>query len=394
MVGPIYFDHNATTPVDPRVVEAVVDALRANFGNAASRHETGGLAHTAVQDARRSVAKLIGADPEDVVFTSGATESNNLVLWGSAARRGDRWNLVTSEIEHPSVLEPAEAVAADGVVVRRARPDNSGVIDPMNVGSLVDDETFLVSLMLANNEVGTINPVAAYAPLAQEAGALLHCDATQAVGHVPVDVAALGVDSMSLSAHKFYGPKGIGALYVRRRARQRIAPRMLGGGHEHGLRSGTLNAPAIIGFGVAADIARREMNEVESRVAALRDLLLELLRRTVGDVTVNGSLESRLPGNLSVSFQGVDAEALVVRLKHVVAFSTGAACSSAKVEPSHVLMALAQDDDRAFSSVRFGLGRSNTEEQVRVVADAVGKEVLFLRSMSQRPAVRVPLRSR
>ena len=384
MVGPIYFDHNATTPPDPRVVEAVIDALRANFGNAASRHETGGLAHAAVQDARRSVAKLIRADPEDVVFTSGATESNNLVLWGSAARRGDRRNLVTSEIEHPSILEPAEAVAADGVVVRRARPDYSGVIDPTNVGSLVDDETFLVSLMLANNEVGTINPVATYAPLAHAAGALLHCDATQAVGHVPVDVAALGVDSMSLSAHKFYGPKGIGALYVRRRARQRIAPRMLGGGHERGLRSGTLNAPAIIGFGVAADIARREMKEVESRVAALRDLLLELLRRTAGDVTVNGSLESRLPGNLSVSFPGVDAEALVVRLKHVVAFSTGAACSSAKVEPSHVLMAMAQDDDRAFSSVRFGLGRSNTEEQVRLVADAVGKEVLFLRSMSQR----------
>jgi cysteine desulfurase len=380
--NPIYLDHHATTPVDPRVIDAVVAALHENFGNAASHHETGARAHAAVQAARASVAALIAADPEDVIFTSGATESNNLVLWGAAARRGERCVLVTSGIEHPSVLEPSAALAADGVIVRRAPPDAEGVITADRVGKLVDDHTFLVSVMLANNEIGTINPVGDFAQLVHERGALLHSDATQAVGHVPVDVATMGVDLLSFSAHKFYGPKGIGAIYAHRKARQRLAPRMLGGGHERGLRSGTLNVPAIVGFGIAADIAHREMHETEYRVAALRDLLLELLRATAGEVLVNGSLEHRLPGNLNVSFPGVDAEALVVRLKNLVSFSTGAACSSAKVEPSHVLMALAGDDEHAYSSVRFGVGRNNTEEQIRAVADAVAAEVRVLRQMS------------
>ena len=384
MAKPIYLDHHATTPVDPRVVDAMVTALRENFGNAASRHEAGARAQEAVRAARASVAALIGAEPEDVFFTSGATESNNLVLWGGAARRGERRVLVTSEIEHPSVLEPAAALAAEGVVVRQASPNRAGIITPERVGELVDDETFLVSIMLANNEIGTINPVANYARLAHERGAMLHSDATQAVGHIPVDVTMMGVDILSFSAHKLYGPKGIGAIYAHRKARQRLAPRMLGGGHEGGLRSGTLNVPAIVGFGVAAEIARREMRETALRVARLRDLLLDLLRATTGEVIVNGSMEHRLPGNLNVAFPGVDAEALVVRLKDVVSFSTGAACSSTKVEPSHVLMALSSDDDRAFSSVRFGVGRGTTEEEIRTVAEAVAKEVMLLRSMSGR----------
>ncbi len=385
---PVYLDHNATTPVDGRVVDAMMEALRSTFGNPASRHEIGARAQAAVQDARKSVATLIKANPEDVFFTSGATESNNLVLWGAAARRGERDVLVTSEIEHPSVLEPAEALAADGVAVRRVCSDPAGLIAPEQLAPLVDDNTFLVSVMLANNEVGTINPIDAYSALVHDHGSLLHSDATQAVGHIPVDVRVLGVDILSFSAHKLYGPKGIGALYAHRKARQRLAPHMLGGGHERGLRSGTLNVPAIVGFGVAADIARREMDEVEGRVAALRNLLLALLRSTAGDLVVNGSLNHRLPGNLSVSIPGVDAEALVVRLKDVVAFSTGAACSSAKVGPSHVLMALAKDDDRAFSSMRFGVGRSNTEEDVRTVASAVAKETAMLRriSSSRRPS--------
>lgn len=383
MSDPIYLDHHATTPVDPRVIEAVVATLRGNFGNAASRHETGARAQAAVQAARTSVAALIEADPEDVFFTSGATESNNLVLSGAAARRGERRVLVTSDIEHPSVLEPAVALAADGVVIRRAPPDAAGFITSDRVGELVGDDTFLVSVMLANNEIGTINPVSGYANVTHERGALLHSDATQAVGHVPVDVATMGVDFLSFSAHKFYGPKGIGALYAHRKARQRLAPRILGGGHERGLRSGTLNVPAIVGFGVAADIARREMREAERYVATLRDLLLDLLRASAGEVVVNGSLEHRLPGNLSVALPGVDAEALVVRLKDVVSFSTGAACSSAKVEPSHVIMALSGDNDRAFSSVRFGVGRFNLEEEIRMVADAVGREVHVLRSISR-----------
>ncbi len=382
--SPIYLDHNATSPMDSRVLDAMVDALRNNFGNAASRHEIGAAADSAVQKARRSVAALINADPEDLFFTSGATESNNLIIWGAAKRRGDRKVLVTSEIEHPSVLEPAAALAEDGVQVRRARPDACGRIDAGEIASLVDGATFLVSVMLANNEIGTINPIGDYASAVHWHGSLLHSDATQAVGHIPVDVESLGVDFLSFSAHKLYGPKGVGAIYARRKARQRLAPHMLGGGHERGLRSGTLNVPAIIGFGVAADIARREMADVEKRVARLRNLLLELLREKAGEVVVNGSLEERLPGNLSVSLPGVDAEALVVRLKKVVAFSTGAACSSAKVEPSHVLMALSQDGDRAFSSVRFGVGRSNSEEEIRVVAEAVANEAKLLRCMSGR----------
>ena len=380
--GPVYLDHNATTPVDNRVVDAMVEALRGNFGNAASRHEIGARAEAAVQDARRSVAALINAQPEDVFFTSGATESNNLVLSGAAARRAERTTLVTSEIEHPSILEPAEALAAEGVIVRQVPPDAAGRVEAEHVATLVDDSTFLVTVMLANNEIGTVNPVGAYAAKVHAHGPLLHSDATQAVGHIPVDVESLGVDLLSFSAHKLYGPKGVGAIYAHRKARQRVAPRMLGGGHERGLRSGTLNVPAIIGFGVAADIARKEMTEVEHRVATLRNLLLALLRETVGEVLLNGSLENRLPGNLSVSLPGIDAQALVVRLKHVVAFSTGAACSSAKLEPSHVLMALSRDDDRVFSSVRFGVGRGNTEEEIRTVAEAVAKEVVLLRRIS------------
>jgi len=384
MRSPIYLDHNATTPPDSRVVDAMVNALRNNFGNAASRHEIGARAAAAVQDARRSIAALINASPDDIFFTSGATESNNLILWGVAKRRGERNILVVSEIEHPSILEPAAALVEDGVVVRRAHPDAWGLIGAEDVASLVDDATFMVSVMLANNEIGTINPVGEYASVTHAHGALLHSDATQAVGHIPVDVESLGVDFLTFSAHKLYGPKGIGAIYARRKARQRLAPRMLGGGHEGGLRSGTLNVPAIIGFGVAADIARREMAEAEQRVARLRNLLLDLLREKAGEIVVNGSLEKRLPGNLSVSLPGVNAEALVVRLKEIVAFSTGAACSSAKVEPSHVLMALSCDDDRAFSSVRFGVGRGNTEEEIRTVAEAVAKEVKLLRRMSGR----------
>ena len=285
----VYLDHNATTPVDVRVVDAMVEALQTNFGNAASRHEIGARAGAAVQRARSSVATLIGADTDDIFFTSGATESNNLVIGGAAARRGKRTTVVVSEIEHPSVLEPVEALAEMGLVVRRARPDGYGIIHADQITSLVDGETFLVSIMMANNEIGTVNPVAACAARAHTHNALFHTDATQAVGHVDVDVKLLGVDLLSFSAHKLYGPKGVGALFAGRKARQRLAPSMLGGGHEHGLRSGTLNVPAIVGFGVAADIARKEMAETERRVAGLRDLLLRLLQ-AAGDVLVNGSL--------------------------------------------------------------------------------------------------------
>jgi len=383
VTSPIYLDHNATTPLEPRVLEAVVDALRSNFGNAASRHEIGARADAAVQTARKSVAALINARPDDVFFTSGATESNNLVLWGAAAMRAERAVLVTSQIEHPSVLEPAAALEKEeGIEVRRVPASSSGELDTDQVASALDDHVFLVSVMLANNEIGTINPVAKYAGNVHSHGALLHSDATQAVGHIPVDVVSLGIDLLSFSSHKMYGPKGVGALYAHRKARQRLASRMLGGGHERGVRSGTLNVPAIVGFGVAAEIAKQEMVGTEQRVARLRDLLLGLFRKSIPQVVVNGSLDNRLPGNLNVSFPGVDAETLVVRLKNVAAFSTGAACSSAKVEPSHVLVALAGDDDRAYSSVRFGIGRGNTEEEIRLVARAVSTEIALLRQIS------------
>ena len=384
MKGPVYLDHNATSPMDSRVVGEMVEALRTNFGNAASRHEFGAKAESAVRKARESVAALIGAEADDVFFTSGATESNNLIISGSAGRRGDRTTIVTSELEHPSILEPVEALMDGGVVVLRASPNRDGLIDLPQVADLIDDDTFLVTVMLANNEIGTVNPVDAIARAAHSHGALIHSDATQAVGHIPVDVGALGVDLLSFSAHKLYGPKGVGAIYAHRKARRRLAPRMLGGGHERGLRSGTMNGPAIVGFGVAAEIARREMVEAETRVAILRDLLLDLLREKAGTVLVNGSLGKRLPGNLSVSFPGIDAEALVVRLRNVAAFSTGAACSSTKVEPSHVLMALSHDDDRAYSSVRFGIGRGNSEQEIRDVAEAISTEVALLRRMSGR----------
>ena len=382
VVEPAYLDHNASTPVDSRVVDAMVEALRTNFGNAASRHAFGARAEVAIQEARASVASLVGADADDILFTSGATEANNLILSGAAGRRRGRTTIVTSELEHPSILEPAHELTKQDVIVRRATPCTDGLIDLNEIASLVDRDTFLVTIMLANNEIGTINDLNSISKIAQKGDALFHSDATQAVGHIPVSVESLGVDVLSFSAHKLYGPKGVGAIYAPRRVRRRLAPSMLGGGHEHGLRSGTMNGPAIVGFGVAADIARREMNESETRIAALRDLLLNLLRKTVPDVLINGSLEHRLPGNLSVSFPRVDAEALVVRLKEVAAFSTGAACSSAKIEPSHVLMALAGNSDRAFSSVRFGIGRGNTEQQIRTTARAVGREVSLLRRIS------------
>jgi len=380
--NPIYLDHHSTTPVDERVVEAMADALRNTFGNPASRHDVGFQAKQAVRNAQKSVAALINANSDDVFFTSGATESNNLAITGATTRRGDRTTLVISEIEHPSVIEPAEAQERCGIELRLARPNESGRVTADEVSLLIDDTVYLVSVMLANNEIGMTNPVQDLRSLCNNHGVLLHSDATQAVGHIPVDVETLGVDILSFSAHKLYGPKGIGAIYARRKARQRIAPGILGGGHQRGFRSGTLNVPAIVGFGVAAEIARREMEESESRVGKLRDLLLKLLNASVEPILVNGAMNHRLPGNLSVSIPGIDAEALVLRLKGVVSFSTGAACSSTKIEPSHVLMALEQDGERAYSSVRFGVGRGNTEEQIRLVAEAVGREVNLLRRFS------------
>ena len=371
MHPPVYLDYHATTPVDPRVLEAMLPFFGPKFGNAASRgHRFGWEAEKAVELARRRVAELAGAGPREIVFTSGATESNNLAIKGAGAV-----HIVTLATEHKAVLDPAKR-AAGRLTVLRPRPD--GLIDLKQLRAAIRPEPTLVSVMWANNEIGVIQPVDEIGAICRETGALFHCDAAQAFGKVPVNVGH--VDLMSFSAHKLYGPKGVGALYVRRK-RVRLTPQMDGGGHESGLRSGTLNVPAIVGFGEACALCAREMEDEAARAGRLRDRLKGLLENALEGVSVNGSMEQRLPGNLNVSFDGVDAETLILSMPEI-ALSTGSACTSATVEPSHVLRALGLSDDRAHSSVRFGLGRFTTEEEVDYAAGRVVESVRKLRALS------------
>jgi cysteine desulfurase len=383
----IYLDHHATTPVDARVLEAMLPYFTEKFGNAASKHHRFGWdASDAVERARKQVAALIGAGSKDVIFTSGATEANNLAIKGAAmARRGpstslgasERDHLVTVTTEHKAVLDPMARLADDGWRVTIVPVNASGLIDLTVLESVITERTALVSVMAANNEIGVVQPIKAAAAIAHAKGAWFHTDAVQAAGRVPFDVEALDVDFASLSAHKVYGPKGVGALYVRRK-RVTIDAQIDGGGHERGLRSGTLNVPGIVGFGRAAEIARAEMASEAKRVAELRDRLLNGLRGIDG-MAVNGSMTDRLPGNLNVSFNGVDGEALLVSLDDV-AVSSGAACTQA--EPSHVLMALGLTKDRALASLRFGIGRSTTAAEVDHAAAKVADVVLRLRKLS------------
>ena len=375
----IYLDYHATTPVDARVLEAMLPYFTEKFGNAASKHHRFGWdASEAVERARKQVAALIGAGSKDVIFTSGATEANNLAIKGAAmARRGERDHLVTVTTEHKAVLDPMARLADDGWRVTIVPVNASGLIDLTVLESVITERTALVSVMAANNEIGVVQPIKAAAAIAHAKGAWFHTDAVQAAGRVPFDVEALDVDFASLSAHKVYGPKGVGALYVRRK-RVTIDAQIDGGGHERGLRSGTLNVPGIVGFGRAAEIARAEMASEAKRVAELRDRLLNGLRGIDG-MTVNGSMTDRLPGNLNVSFNGVDGEALLVSLDDV-AVSSGAACTQA--EPSHVLMALGLTRDRALASLRFGIGRSTTAAEVDDAAAKVADVVLRLRKLS------------
>ncbi len=380
----IYLDYHATTPCDPRVVAAMQPYWTAEFGNPASRtHAFGWRAAEAVERAREQVARAIGADPRDVIFTSGATEANNLALWGVARAlraRGDE--IVVSSIEHPSVLDPADALAADGARATRIPVGADGLVDPERVRAAVGPRTLLVSVMHANGEIGVIQPIAEVAAAARSAGALVHCDAAQSLGKVPLDVDAMGVDLLALSGHKLYGPKGIGALYQRRRnPRLRLAPLLHGGGHERGLRSGTLPVPLCVGLGAACEIACAEREAEAKRVGELRDLLRERIEAALEDVGLNGDATQRLPGNLNLSFAGVEASALVAALDDV-AVSTGSACSSAKPEASHVLTALGLGQARAFSSVRFGLGRFSTRDEIERAAARVITEVGRLRALS------------
>jgi cysteine desulfurase len=381
---PIYMDAHATTPVDPRVLDAMLPFLRGEFGNASSRnHAYGWEAEAAVEQAREEVAALIGASAREIVWTSGATESDNLALFGVLrARRDQGDHVVTCVTEHPAVLDPLRSLEREGWRVTRLPVDTRGHLDPDELRAALEPATVLVSSMAANNEVGTIHPVREFAAIVHgHSSALFHTDAVQAVGRIPVDVEADGIDLLSLSAHKLYGPKGVGALWVRRRRPTvRLAPMILGGGQERGARSGTLNVPGIAGLGAAARLAAEEREADAARLGTLRDSLLERLRAELDGVELNGDAEHRLANNLNVSFAGVEAEELLQEVPGV-AVSTGAACSSAKPDPSHVIEALGLGAARAQSSIRFGLTRFNTREEVDTVATAFVEAVRKLRRL-------------
>jgi len=385
MERPIYLDHHATTPCDARVVAAMQPYFAEEYGNAASRtHAFGWRAAEAVERARTQVAALVGADPREVVFTSGATEANNLALCGGAralrrARGGAGARLVTCATEHRAVLDPVAALEREGFTALRLPVAPDGRLDPERLRAALAEPALLVSVMHANNEIGVLQPIDALARLAAEAGAAFHCDAAQSAGSLALDLTQLGVDYLSLSAHKLYGPKGVGALVVRRGAR--LEPILHGGGHERGLRSGTLPVALCVGFGAAAELARERREADARRLAALRDRLLARLEAELPELAVNGSREQRLPGNLNVSFLGAEGEALLAALPEL-ALSTGSACTSAKREASHVLRALGADEARALSALRFGIGRGNSEDEIDRAAELVIAATRRLRALS------------
>ena len=386
MARPVYLDYHATTPVDPAVLDAMLPFFTERFGNAASKqHAYGWDAQEAVDRARRQVADLIKASSNEVVFTSGASESNNLAIKGVACALRDRGrHVVTVTTEHKSVLDSCSRLEKDGWTVSRIPVDGEGFVDLEALRQALTDGTTLVSVMAANNEIGVLQPLAEIAAIAHERGALLHTDTAQAFGKVPLDMATLGVDLLSLTAHKCYGPKGTGALYVRRqRPKVPIECQIDGGGHENGLRSGTLNVPGIVGLGACADAAREVWPEESRRLAGLRDRLLAGLRSGLGHVRVNGSLERRLPHNLHVSFEGIEGEALLMALGDL-AVSTGSACSSGSQAPSHVLQAIGAVGPGAGASIRFGLGRWTTDTEIDF---AIERVTTVVRSLRQRQAV-------
>jgi cysteine desulfurase len=381
---PIYMDCNATTPVDPRVLERMLPYFSEDFGNAASRnHPFGWKAEAAVEAARDEIGKIIGATGREIVITSGATESDNLAVFGVADYYASKGNhIVTQATEHKAVLDSCKALERKGARVTYLPVDNTGRVDPQAVEDAITDQTVLVSIMLANNEVGTVQPIADIGAICRRRGVLFHTDAVQGIGKVPFNVETMNVDLASMSAHKMYGPKGVGALYVRRKnPRVRIAPIIHGGGHERGMRSGTLNVPGIVGFGEACRIAALELEAEAQLVRGLRDRLFRALASELDMVQLNGHPEMRLPGNLNVSFAYVEGEALMMAMKDV-AVSSGSACTSASLEPSYVLRALGVPEDMAHASIRFGLGRFTTSEEVDYVSKLVVAGVKKLRAMS------------
>ena len=382
---PIFMDYHSTTPVDPRVLEEMLPYFNEKFGNAASRsHSYGWTAEEAVDYARERIAKLINAQSEkEIVFTSGATESDNIALKGVAEFYKDKGNhIITSVIEHKAILDTCKRLEKEGCTVTYLPVNKEGLVEPEQVANAITDKTILVSIMLANNEIGTVQPLEAIGKITREKGVLLHSDAVQGIGKVPFDVQKMNVDLASITAHKMYGPKGIGALYVRRsKPRVRLVAQMDGGGHERGMRSGTLNVPGIVGFGKAAALMMEDGAKDNERILALRERLRKKLQSSIEEANVNGSLEHRLPGNLNISFAFVEGEAMMMAIKDV-AVSSGSACTSASLEPSYVLRALGVGDEMAHSSIRFGLGRWTTEEEVDYVANLVIEKVKHLRNMS------------
>ena len=382
---PIFLDNHSTSPMDPRVLEAMLPYFVEKFGNAASRnHAFGWAAEEAVESARKQIAKLIKADSKEIVFTSGATESDNLAIKGVLEmykEKGD--HIITSSTEHRAVIDTAKALEAKGKATATYLPvDKYGMVNPEDVRKAITDKTVLISVMLANNEIGTINPVKEIGKIAKEKGILFHCDATQGVGKIPVDVQDMGIDLMSFSAHKIYGPKGVGALYVRKKnPRVRLAAQMDGGGHERGMRSGTLPVPLIVGFGKACELCEQEMATESVRLAAMRDRLQAGIMKEIDEAYLNGHATQRLPHNLNISFAYVEGESLLMGMKDI-ALSSGSACTSATLEPSYVLRALGVGVELAHSSIRFGLGRFNTDEEIDYTINKVIEIVTKLREMS------------
>jgi cysteine desulfurase len=381
---PIYMDNHATTPVDPRVFEAMRPYLTSVFGNSASRnHSFGWEAEEATEKARKQVASLIGATSKEIVFTSGATESDNLALKGVAEMYAEKGNhIITAATEHKAILDTCKRLEKHGTRVTYLPVQQNGLVDLDQLKASITDKTVLISIMHANNEIGVLQPIREIGRIARERGVLLHTDGTQAAGKVPVNVIDDNIDLMSISAHKMYGPKGVGALYVRRRnPRVQLTAQMDGGGHERGMRSGTLNVPGIVGLGEACALAQAEMPAESKRMAFLRDKLKDRLMNSLDEVYINGTLEHRLPNNLNISFAYVEGESLLMGINEI-AVSSGSACTSATLEPSYVLKALGAGDDLAHSSIRFGLGRFNTEEEVDYVAGKVIEVVKKLRELS------------
>jgi cysteine desulfurase len=381
---PIYLDSHATTRTDPRVVEAMMPYFTEFFGNAASRnHSYGWEAEEATEKSRKQIADLIGATPKEIVFTSGATESNNLALKGIAEMYAERGNhIITQVTEHKAVLDTCKRLEKEGARVTYLPVQQNGLIDLDQLRDAITDKTILISIMYANNEIGVVQPIKEIGKIAKEKGILFHSDAVQAVGKIPVSVLADGVDVLSLTAHKLYGPKGVGALYVRRRnPRVQITAQMDGGGHERGMRSGTLNVPGIVGLGAACQICKDEMPEESKRLSFLRDRLKDKLMSELDEVYINGTMEHRLPHNLNISFAYVEGESLLMGINDI-AVSSGSACTSATLEPSYVLKALGAGDDLAHSSIRFGIGRFNTQEEIDYVGNKVIDIVKKLRDLS------------